>query len=135
MRNTVSCILVVCASSLPARAPLAPPPIRLVDSRTIPEIVVDAALEHGIRPDLALAIAWRESNYRPDASNPSGAAGIMGLMPLTAKTFGVTDVFDPEQNIEAGTAFLASLIQQHGERLGLCLYGHRRSSCFDIEVK
>ncbi len=58
---------------------------------------------------LLAAVAWHESQYRIQARSPRGARGIMQMIPKTAERFGVKDVLDPQENIKAGTAYLASL--------------------------
>jgi soluble lytic murein transglycosylase-like protein len=113
----------------PLLAPPAPPePLKLVMPRTVPEIVVDAAQRNGVRPELALKIAWRESRYLPDVVNPkSGASGLFQLKPRFFPE--VADFFDAEENADVATKYIAELIDRYGEEIGLCLYGHRRESC------
>jgi soluble lytic murein transglycosylase-like protein len=64
-----------------------------------------------------------ESNYNPSAVSPKGAQGLMQLMPATAQRFGVTDSFDPKQNIEAGVRYL-KLLQDtfQDDRLAIAAY-------------
>jgi soluble lytic murein transglycosylase-like protein len=73
-----------------------------------------AAAMNQIPATLARAVAWIESRGNPKAESPVGARGIMQLMPATAKELGVTDAFDPEQNIAAGVAYLARLLRKYG---------------------
>ena len=56
------------------------------------------------------AIITVESNWRPDAVSEKGAAGLMQLMPGTARRFGVRNRFDSAANIEAGVKYLAFLL-------------------------
>ncbi|MBR3441971.1 MAG: transglycosylase SLT domain-containing protein [Bacteroidales bacterium] len=58
---------------------------------------------------LLAALAWSESKFRIQAKSPRGALGIMQMMPVTADRFGVRDPLDPEENIAAGTRYLAFL--------------------------
>ena len=72
-----------------------------------------AAKRHGLDPALVLAVANVESGLRPSAVSPKGARGLMQLMPPTAKDMGVTDVFDPLQNLEGGTRYLRELLSRY----------------------
>jgi soluble lytic murein transglycosylase-like protein len=64
-----------------------------------------------------------ESNYNPFAVSPKGAQGLMQLMPGTAQRFGVTDSFDPKQNIEAGVRYLKFLQDTfQDDRLAIAAY-------------
>ncbi|MEL7603072.1 MAG: lytic transglycosylase domain-containing protein, partial [Bacillota bacterium] len=82
-----------------------------------------AASANGLDPDLVRAVIQTESDFRPDAQSSAGAQGLMQLMPSTANSLGVTDAFDPRQNIEAGTKYLSDLVQRFGDlRLALAAY-------------
>lgn len=82
------------------------------------------AKEEGVDSELVQAVIWQESRGRPRAVSPAGAAGVMQLMPATAKEMGVTNVFDPEQNIRGGTKYLKKMLNMFGgnERLALMAY-------------
>ena len=74
-----------------------------------------AATRQGVAPALIHAVIAVESAYRPRALSPRGAAGLMQLMPATAARYGVTDVFDPAQNIAAGARHLRALLDRYGQ--------------------
>jgi hypothetical protein len=71
-----------------------------------------AAKKYGVSVKLLKAVAKAESNFNPDATSGCGAMGIMQLMPQTAKALGVTDAYDPEQNIMGGAKYLSELLGQ-----------------------
>jgi len=74
-------------------------------------------------PHLVRAIIEVESAGNPEAVSPRGAAGLMQLMPATAARYGTPDLFDPEQNIASGTAYLRSLLDRyHSLELALWAY-------------
>ena len=72
------------------------------------------ALKHGLDPELVAAQAWTESAGNPHAQSPVGAQGLMQLMPGTAKDYGVTDPYDIDQSLEAGTSLDSKLIKDYG---------------------
>ncbi len=76
----------------------------------IREIVNRHAVDLQLDPDLVLAMIAVESRFRPDAVSPKNAAGLMQLIPATARRFGVVDVFDPEDNILGGMRYLRWLL-------------------------
>ncbi len=79
--------------------------------------------KHGVDPALIHAVITVESAYNPHAISHAGAMGLMQLMPLTAKRFGVTDAYDPIQNIEGGVMYLRFLLDKFGN-LPLALAGY-----------
>jgi soluble lytic murein transglycosylase-like protein len=82
-----------------------------------------AALRYGLSPFLIAAVIKAESNFNPRAQSGAGAAGLMQLMPATAQGLGVTDRFDPAQNINGGSKYLSQQIKAFGTiELGLAAY-------------
>lgn len=67
--------------------------------------------ESGVNPALLHAVVRAESCYDPKAVSKAGAAGLMQLMPATSARFGVTDRFDPLQNLRGGAAYLSWLLE------------------------
>jgi len=82
---------------------------------SIASLLTQAAARYGVDPSLALAVAQRESGLNPTAVSSAGAQGVMQLMPATAAQLGVTNPFDPAQNIDAGVRYLAQLIAKYGD--------------------
>jgi soluble lytic murein transglycosylase-like protein len=89
--------------------------------KTYDPVVRKVAKLHGIEPELIHAIIQAESNYESTAVSPKGARGLMQLMPATARAYGVSDYFDPEQNIEGGTKYLKDLIRLYEGKTSLVL--------------
>jgi hypothetical protein len=83
-------------------------------SASIAALVQQIAQQYGLNPGLALAVAQHESSLNPNAVSSEGAQGVMQLMPATAAQFGVTNPFDPVQNITAGVQYLLQLLNQFG---------------------
>jgi soluble lytic murein transglycosylase-like protein len=75
------------------------------------EEVKVAAKNSGVETALLHAVITAESNYNSKAISPKGATGLMQLMPLTAKRFGVRNMYDPGQNIQGGALYLAYLLK------------------------
>ena len=85
--------------------------------------IIAAAREADIHPWLLVAVVRAESNFDPMAVSRAGAAGLTQLMPATAADQGVTDVFDPAQNLEAGAGYLRTMIEKFDSlTLGLAAY-------------
>lgn len=82
------------------------------------------AREHGLDPLLVKAMIKVESNFNPDAVSPAGAMGVMQLMPGTAERVGVSDAFDPEENINGGVKYLAMLMKLFDNNTTLALAGY-----------
>ena len=73
-------------------------------------LIAAYAGEHDVRPDLVRAVIQAESAFNPLARSSKGAMGLMQLMPATAAELGVTDPYDPSQNIRGGVTYLKSLL-------------------------
>jgi hypothetical protein len=83
-----------------------------------------AALEYGVDEAVVRAIIHAESAFRPNAVSHAGAQGLMQLIPATATRFGVSDVFDPNQNIRGGVQYLAWLLKRFDNDLTLAAAGY-----------
>jgi soluble lytic murein transglycosylase-like protein len=103
----------VLSPSVPDCDPLPP--------RDIDPIIEDSAKRHGVKPQLIRAVIQKESAARPCAESPKGAQGLMQIMPATASDYGVTDVFEPKQNVDAGTRYLKVLLERFKGDLSLAL--------------
>ena len=86
------------------------------------DLVDTVARRHGVDPDLVHAVIAVESGYRASAQSRAGAQGLMQLMPGTQRDFGVSDAFDPRQNVDAGVAYLRRLTDEFGTVLALAAY-------------
>jgi len=97
----------VVTPSLPTAEPLVPP-------AGIEQAVEQIAAQHSLSPALIHSVIKVESNYDPHAVSPKGALGLMQLIPSTARRFGVTDVFNPVENIQGGARYLKYLLNLFG---------------------
>jgi soluble lytic murein transglycosylase-like protein len=93
-------------------------------SRLYDEAIVEHARVHGIRSDLVRAVVQVESAFNPMARSPKGAMGLMQLMPATARQYGVTNPYNPAENIRGGVAYLKELLTRYrdNEELALAAY-------------
>lgn len=79
-------------------------------------VIGEASRTHGIDPRLVAAIARQESAFNPASVSRVGAGGIMQLMPATARFLGVSNVFDPRENVFGGARYLRTLLDTfHGD--------------------
>ena len=76
-------------------------------------IIDKIAAEQGVEAPLAQSVARAESNYDPFAISPKGAQGLMQLEPSTARRFGVSNSFDPEENVRGGVKYLKFLLDYY----------------------
>jgi soluble lytic murein transglycosylase-like protein len=90
-------------------------------ANTLDSIFKKAASTYGIPEKILKAVAKTESDFQVTAVSKAGAMGIMQLMPATAKELGVSDPFNPEQNIMGGAKLLASNLKEFGGDLKLAL--------------
>jgi hypothetical protein len=86
--------------------------------------ILDAGATHGVSADLIKAVIQAESEFDRLAVSSKGAQGLMQLMPFTARRFGVTDPFDPRQNIFGGVQYLRLLLDMFNGNVALALAGY-----------
>lgn len=87
----------------------------------INSLLKSAEVKHNVDSDLLASVVRAESGGHSHAISRTGAQGLMQLMPGTAKTLGVTDTFEPEQNINGGSAYLDQLLTRYHNNLQLAL--------------
>lgn len=92
-----------------------------IDRDGVEKIVREAAERHHVDPALVRAVIETESNWNPRAHSHKGAGGLMQLIPTTAQRYGAHDLFNPEQNIDAGVRHLKMLLQRYNGNLDLAL--------------
>lgn len=85
------------------------------------EIIEAVAADRGIPSELIAAVIQAESGFNPNAVSPAGAKGLMQLMDGTAAGLGVSDPFDPLQNIYGGATYLASMLKRYDGSVALAL--------------
>ncbi len=90
----------------------------------VDRFIADSGARHGVDPVLIYSIMHRESSFKRFALSPKGARGLMQLMPATAARFGVKNIFDPQQNIEAGTRYVRFLLDMFDGDVRLALAGY-----------
>jgi hypothetical protein len=91
-------------------------------------LILQAAIVHEVEPALIKAVILAESNYNPNAVSKRGARGLMQLMPKTAAALGVTDLFDPEDNINGGVKYLRQLLDRFDNDVRLALAAYNAGS-------
>lgn len=87
-----------------------------------------AAEANALPTELVLAVIETESAFDPRAVSPKGALGLMQLMPATAEQLGVTDPFEPRQNVEGGAKLLRLLLDEFDGQLSLALAAYNAGS-------
>jgi soluble lytic murein transglycosylase-like protein len=93
--------------------PVVAPPYR--------ELVEASAAHYGVDADLITSVIAVESNFDPKAVSRKNARGLMQLLPETAARFGVKNIEDPQENIDAGTQYLRELLERYKYDLVLTL--------------
>jgi soluble lytic murein transglycosylase-like protein len=85
------------------------------------QLIQTASQKYGVDADLLFSVIAAESNFNAKAISRRGARGLMQLLPATAVRLGVKDIFDPGQNIDAGTRYLHELMTRYQGDLVLTL--------------
>jgi soluble lytic murein transglycosylase-like protein len=109
--TSIGLLLLLAVLSLCTHAQAEPQPASRFDG-----MIRSIASHHGLEPSLIHSIIQTESDYDPYAVSPKGAAGLMQLMPETAKRYGVRNVFDPWENIEGGVKYIKDLMKLFGQK-------------------
>ena len=99
-------------------------PIKAGSATDYDPIIDRYAAANGLSPKLVKAVIKTESDGNPRDVSRAGAMGLMQLMPDNVREAGISDPFDPEQNIAAGTKQLADLLKQYHGDLDLALAGY-----------
>jgi soluble lytic murein transglycosylase-like protein len=89
----------------------------------VDSFIVDSGERNAVDPLLLYSIMHQESTFKRNALSPKGASGLMQLMPPTARRFGVSKIWDPQQNIEGGARYMRFLLDQFGD-VQLALAGY-----------
>ncbi len=90
----------------------------------IDSYIVESSLRYGIDPLLIYSQMHQESAFKKKARSHKGASGLMQLMPATARRFGVTKIYDPQQNIDAGVKYMRWLMNKFNGDVILALAGY-----------
>jgi soluble lytic murein transglycosylase-like protein len=85
------------------------------------DLIKQNAETHGVSPHLVRAVIQQESAFNPRARSHKGAMGLMQLMPETAAELGVSDPYDPSENIRAGVTYLKGLLVKFAQNVELAL--------------
>jgi soluble lytic murein transglycosylase-like protein len=86
--------------------------------------IVESSRRYNIDPLLIYAQMHQESSFKIRATSHKGASGLMQLMPATARRFGVTKIYDPKQNIDAGVKYMRWLLDTFNGDVVLALAGY-----------
>ncbi len=85
------------------------------------EMFSEASKKHGVSEKLLKAVAKAESNFNPSATSKAGAAGVMQLMPSTARSLGVSDPYDARSNIMGGAKYLRENLDRYNGNVEFAL--------------
>lgn len=99
----------------------APEPTKPMVAPPYRELVEAAAARYSVDANLITSVIAVESNFDPKAVSRKNARGLMQLLPETAARFGVKNIDDPQENIDAGTRYLRDLLQKYHDDLVLTL--------------
>src|SRR5699024_8279255 len=95
--------------------------IRSANKNKYVDIITEMSKKYGLPVNLIQRVIEVESDFNNNDSSSAGAQGLMQLMLVTAKGYGVTDPYDPRQNIEAGVKMLSQNLKKYNGNLVLSL--------------
>jgi soluble lytic murein transglycosylase-like protein len=90
--------------------------------------IIQTASHHQVDPALIKAIIMAESGYNTKAVSKKGAKGLMQLMPGTAQSLGVEDIFNPHQNITGGVQYFKQMVNRFNGEVKLALAAYNAGS-------
>lgn len=99
-----------------------------MDATRLNSIVLVQSQAHDVPPTLVRAVISQESGGDPSAISTAGAMGLMQLMPGTASAYGVSNPFDPNENIAGGVSYLHDLLRRYHGNVGLALAAYNAGS-------
>jgi len=100
-----------------------------IDPSTYDKLIAKLARNHDVEGGLIKAVVHAESEFNPYATSSKGAAGLMQLMPATADEYGVDNIYDPAQNLEAGVLHLRYLLKRYqNKKLAIAAYNAGQSN-------
>lgn len=97
------------------------PSMGSISNNTYDAIIRRAANTHQVDFALVKAVIKAESSFNPNAISRAGAQGLMQIMPANFESFAISNPFDPEENITAGTRYLRYLMDRYNQDLRLAL--------------
>lgn len=131
--------LVVAAAAVPSYAHhskhvLAARALPMAVPQELVPIFIEAGQAFDIDPNLLAAQAFKESRFNPRAVSRIGAEGIMQLKPKTARSLGVTNSFDPRQNIFGGAKYMRKQLDRFGGNIEMALAAYNAGSTLVAKV-
>jgi hypothetical protein len=96
-------------------------PVPLSETTPFHDVIRNAAARYGVDADLIHCVIAVESNFNPKAISRKNARGLMQLLPQTAAKLGVKNIFDPQENVDAGTRYLRDLLARYNNDMTLAL--------------